>query len=174
MSDWREIFGDGIAVSLGASDVLFRREDTVRNIYLIEAGVVTLERSLSDGSALTLKRAEAGALLAEASLFAEHYHCDATASEPSQLLMHPKTTILERLEKFPTSALALLAETSKEVQRLRARVEILRLKRVADRLDAWLQFFDPPEKGEWVGVAEAIGVTPPALYRELARRRETT
>ena len=174
MSDWREIFGDGIAVSLGMSDVLFRREDTIRNIYLVEAGAVTLERSLSDGSALTLKRTEAGALLAEASLFAKHYHCDAVANEPSQLLMPPKTTILERLEKFPGSALALLAGTSKEVQRLRARVEILRLKRVADRLDAWLQFFDPPEKGEWVGVAEAIGVTPSALYRELARRRETT
>ncbi len=174
MSDWREIFGDGIAVSLGISDVLFRREDTVSNIYLVEAGAVTLERSLSDGSSLTLKRAEAGALLAEASLFAKHYHCDAVANEPSHLLMLPKTTILERLEKFPASALALLAGTSKEVQRLRARVEILRLKRVADRLDAWLEFFDPPKKGEWVSVAEAIGVTPPALYRELARRREAT
>ena len=174
MSNWREIFEDGAEISLPLSAILFRREDRVRRIFLIVAGSVKLERGLADGAPLVLKQAAAGALLAEASLFAERYHCDAIASEASLLLALPKKTVLDRLNAVPTSAIAMYAETCKEVQQLRARIEILRLKRVSDRLDAWLELFDAPRKGQWVDVAEAIGVTPPALYRELARRRTIT
>jgi hypothetical protein len=45
------------------------------------------------------------------------------------------------------------------------------MRRVSDRLDAWLELHGEPEKGEWIRVADQIGVSPPALYRELARRR---
>ena len=171
MSNWRTIFHDGIPVSLPASTSLFRREDKVRRMFLILSGSLNLERCLRDGDPLVLKRTGAGALLAEASLFADRYHCDAIACEPSELVALPKKVALERFHANPASSVAMVAETSKEVQHLRARIEILRLKRVSDRLDAWLELFDVPAKGRWVDVAEAIGVTPPALYRELARRR---
>jgi hypothetical protein len=48
------------------------------------------------------------------------------------------------------------------------------LKTVAERLDAWLALHDDglPPKGQRLRVASEIGVTPEALYRELARRRE--
>lgn len=156
------------------SSYLFRREDKVHCAYLIVAGSLKLERTLADGDPLILKRAGAGTLLAEASLFAENYHCDAMTCEPSKLLALPKKVVIDRLYATPTSAVAMVAETSKEVQQLRARIEILRLKRVSDRLDAWLELFGAPSKGKWVDVAEAIGVTPAALYRELARRRAET
>ena len=58
-----------------------------------------------------------------------------------------------------------------KTQRLRSQLEILRLKRVAELLDAWLALNAPPAKGGWIDVAHTIGVSPPALYRELARRR---
>jgi hypothetical protein len=42
---------------------------------------------------------------------------------------------------------------------------------VAARLDAWLTLKRLPPKGEWGALADDIGVTREALYRELARRR---
>lgn len=61
---------------------------------------------------------------------------------------------------------------SREVRNARQRAEILSLRTVADRLDAWLaENGDMPEKGLWKNVAEEIGASPEALYREIARRR---
>jgi CRP-like cAMP-binding protein len=63
---------------------------------------------------------------------------------------------------------------AREVQATRLRAEILSLRKVAARLDAWLSLHAGklPEKGEWKILATQIGVTPEALYRELARRSQ--
>ena len=51
------------------------------------------------------------------------------------------------------------------------RAEILALKTVAERLDAWIAWHEQrPAKGKWRHVAEEIGVSPEAFYRELAKR----
>jgi CRP-like cAMP-binding protein len=113
-----------------------------------------------------------GMALAEASLFAETYHCDAVARELSVVAAMPRPTFLVALRKSPDAALSLIEAHSKEIQKQRARVEILRLRRVVDRLDAWLNLYGEPAKGEWINVAQAIGVSQPALYRELAKRRD--
>lgn len=59
------------------------------------------------------------------------------------------------------------------VHATRARAALLRLRGVAARPDAWLALTDAglPPRGELRGLADEIGVTPEALYRELARRR---
>ena len=80
--------------------------------------------------------------------------------------------LLQRLEDAPATLMELLCAATRETQDLRARVEVLRLRRLSDRLDAWLDLRGPPPPGGWKAVAEAIGVTPTALYRELARRRD--
>lgn len=60
-----------------------------------------------------------------------------------------------------------------EVQQARARAQLLALKRVGARLDAWIALNDQalPSRGRWVELAAELPVTPEALYRELARRR---
>lgn len=171
MHDWRYHFEDGVRRTLAADEVLFRREDEVTAAYLVLSGSIALERSLPNGDPLVLTRTGAGSLLAEASLFAERYHCDAVAREASVLLGLDRSVLVGRLGRAPQSALGLLADTSREVQRLRSRIEVLRLRRVSDRLTAWLGLHGPVTQGHWADVAEAIGVTPAALYRELARRR---
>jgi hypothetical protein len=54
------------------------------------------------------------------------------------------------------------------------RAEILSLKTVSARLDAWMDWNGGvlPNKGEWKLVAGEISVSPEALYRELGRRRD--
>jgi CRP-like cAMP-binding protein len=63
---------------------------------------------------------------------------------------------------------------AQELQRSRLRSEILSLKTVAARLEAWIAWNggNAPEKGEWKLLAGEIGVSPEALYRELAKRRD--
>lgn len=53
------------------------------------------------------------------------------------------------------------------------RAEILSLKSVAAKLSAWMALNSDalPPKGRQHLVASEMGVTPEALYRELARRR---
>ena len=60
---------------------------------------------------------------------------------------------------------------AQELQRARFQVEIVAMKKVAARLDAWIASSGPlPPKGEWVRLAAEIDVTPEALYREIAKR----
>ena len=171
MYDWRQLFDKAPTMTLERGDVLFRREDQVRSMYLVRSGEVALERTLQDGTALTLHVAAKGSALAEASLFATAYHCDAVAQTLVQISTLPRTEILAAIRNQPDAALGLIATHAKEVQAQRARIEILRLRRVADRLDAWLELHGEPKKGEWIRVADQIGVSPSALYRELAQRK---
>ena len=180
MSDWpslfddaplRRLFDEASLRSLEAGATVFRREEPVHSVFLVRSGTIALERPMADGSALTLHTAGKGTMLAEASLFADAYHCDAVVQGPARVASVPKRTVLAALQTSPGLALNLFARSAREVQAQRARVEILRLRRLADRLDAWLDIHGEPERGEWIKVAVAIGVTPPALYRELAKRR---
>jgi CRP-like cAMP-binding protein len=172
MSDWRQIFSDASIRTFAQGSVLFRREDPVHSLFLVRSGMVALERPLTDGTALTLSIATAGMALAEASLFATTYHCDAIARMNTEIATMPRTAFRAALRKRPDAALSLIETHAKEVQSQRARIEILRLRRVSDRLDAWLDMHGVPPTGEWIRVADQIGVSPPALYRELARRRK--
>lgn len=172
MSDWLQIFDGAQSLRLGQGATLFRREDPVKAMYLVRSGVVALERSMPDGHALTLHLAVAGRALAEASLFSESYHCDAVARSEAVIASVPRRQVLAALEATPEAALSLIKAQAQEVQAQRAHIEILRLRRVQDKLDAWLTLHGAPEHGGWSRVADQIGVSPPALYRELARRRK--
>lgn len=171
MSEWQHIFDGAPLRSVEQKAVLFRREDRVQFMYFVRSGAIALERPMKDGTALTLLVAETGTALAEASLFAEIYHCDAVALTPAQVQIIAREDFMSALRDRPEAALSLIKTHAQEVQAQRARIEILRLRRVSDRLDAWLDLHGWPEKGEWIRVADQIGVSPPALYRELARRR---
>lgn len=171
MSDWLAIFDNAPVRKVALGTALFCRGDLVRSMFLMRSGVIALERPLADGTALTLNFAKAGAAFAEASLFAERYHCDAIVREAAEVAVMSRAAFLSALRANPDSALSLIETHSKEVQSQRARIEILRLRRVAERLDAWLDLNGAPQKGHWSLVADEIGVSPAALYRELARRR---
>lgn len=65
------------------------------------------------------------------------------------------------------------AYMAREIQHARRSAEIISLRTVAARLDAWIAWNDGkfPPKGEWKTVAEDMGTSPEALYRELSKRR---
>lgn len=157
----------------GAGAFLFHRDDPVRTLFVIEAGEAQLLRRQVAGGALILQRAGPGALLAEASLFSDRYHCDAVAAVPTRALALPAAAVRSALAQDAALAEAWAAHLARQLQAARLRAEILALRTVAERLEAWLAWHDGalPAKGTWRTLAGELGVSPEALYRELARRR---
>jgi len=145
----------------------------VRRLHVVESGELCLQRDTADGASLVLQRIAAGRILAEASVHASRYHCDAIATRDSRVRSVPIATARRALEE-PALSQAWCAMLAHELQGTRARAALLRLRGVAVRLDAWLALTEVglPPRGELRGLADEIGVTPEALYRELARRRD--
>lgn len=168
-SIWSSVFCDASERVLAVGETLFHRGDPVRHLFLLREGHVALRRALTDGGSLNMHIAGPGDVVALASLWAAAFHCDAVCETPVTVAIRRADAVREWLGATPASAA--LAETAKEVQALRARIEIVRLRRLADRLDAYLDLHGPPGPGGWVQVADWIGVTAPALYRELGKRR---
>ena len=152
---------------------LFHQGDLVRSICIVEKGLVELVRNQQDGTSIVLQQAKSLSVLAEASIYSDVYHCDAVVKLPSRVFVLPKATFLRLLrqdENLSNSWAALLA---REVQSSRSQNEILSRKTVSERLEGWLMWQDKelPPKGQWKSIAAQIGVSPEALYRELAKRR---
>ena len=162
-------------LELRGGDHVFRRDGAVHWLHFVLSGTVHLRRYKADGGITVLQRAEAGYFLAEASLFSPAYHCDAIVITDAQLARFPKCAVLNALKTNPEFALGWAQYLSREVQRTRSRAELLSLRRLSERMDAWMELRDGdfPEKGQWVSVAREIGVSPEALYRYLAGRRGT-
>jgi len=153
---------------------LFRRGDPVRDIHYVVTGAVHLVRYQTDGSALILQRAGPGSILAEASLYFDTYHCDAVASGDADTRAYAKAGVKKLLSSSPEFSDIWANSLAQELQQTRLRAEVLALRTVSERLDAWIAGHGGsfPPKGEWKLVASQIGVSPEALYRELAKRRD--
>jgi len=152
---------------------LFHQGDPITSMFLVSEGAVELTRYHDDGMAIVLQVARPTSVIAEASAYADHYHCDGLAIERSTVCEIDRKLFLGLLAENPDLASAWSAHLAHEVQAARSRSEILARNKVADRLDGWLAWRGEglPSKGEWKTVAEQIGVSPEALYRELAKRR---
>jgi CRP-like cAMP-binding protein len=153
---------------------LFLRGDPVTDMHFVIKGSIHLVRHQSDGSALTLQRAGPGAMLAEASLYSRTYHCDAVAFGAADTCVYTKVSLKRLLAKSPEFSNVWASYLAQELQRSRLRSEILSLRTVSERLDAWIAWNGGSfsQKGEWKIVANQIGVSPEALYREIAKRRD--
>jgi CRP-like cAMP-binding protein len=158
--------------SLGDGGVLFRTGDPVQWMYGVVEGSIHLVRNLPHGTTLTLQVAGAGIVLAEASLFSEAYHCDAIAVGPARLFAVSRTLVEDAVTRDPTIARLWTKHLASEIQRTRAKMEIVSLKTVAERLDAYLGLGGKlPPRGKLRRLASELNVSPEALYRELASRR---
>lgn len=157
--------------TLDAGQTLFAQGDRVRALFLLKSGDVRLLRRDDSGRELVVQRATAACIVAEASLYAERYHCFGTAASKSLLHVIP----LKRLQSGLASNAELsgqwAAHLAAEVRTAREQVALLALRTVAERLDAWLLMHQSlPARGQWRILATQLGVSAEALYREIAKR----
>ncbi|MEP4378491.1 MAG: Crp/Fnr family transcriptional regulator [Alphaproteobacteria bacterium] len=161
----------GTRLKLDPGEHLFHLGQPIRHLYLVLEGEAHLVRFDENGGAVILQRTGPGGVIAEASLFANSYHCDAVAREATTVQSIPRSTLRKRLRSEPAFAEAFMAHLAHEVQNTRFRAEVLSLKTIEARLTAWESWHGAlPPKGEWKSLAQQIGVSPEALYRELAKR----
>ena len=158
--------------SVPAADTLFRAGDPVKSLYLVVTGALRLTRMLPHGAELIMQRAEPGAIVAETSLFADRYCCNAIATETSLIRVVRIQALRAALREDSVLLWEWVRHMAREVQHARARAEILSLKTVAHRVEGWRALHNGvlPPKGRWRHLADEIGVSPEALYREFARR----
>ena len=156
----------------GRGDRLFTCGEEVSSVFLLDEGEVKLARRLPKGRELTLQRAEGPAILAEASIYAESYDCDAVCLSACRLRSLPVARFLSLIEESAVLSSVWAAHLAQSLQDARVRREILSLKKTGDRLDAWLawQGGELPPRAARKSLAAELGVTPETLSRELARR----
>lgn len=172
--DFTELFAGADRRDLLSGAFLFHAGDTVRFVCLVENGAVSLERVQAGGRAICFQRAGIGDVLAEASVYAQKYHCDARALEETRLLRLNKADFLSRLSRDQGQAHAWASHLARAVQHARLNAEIRSFKTISERLDAWLDVFGHlPRRGQWQSLAEELSVSREALYRELAKRRSS-
>lgn len=158
--------------SLPEGEYFFHRNDPVRSMFVVVAGSAQLIRHHRDGRPIVLQRASAGSVLAEASLFTSVYHCDAIATSAVVARVISRAAIQHLFFSNQDFAKAWAVYLADEVRGARMRAELLTLKTVSERLDAWLADKGRlPQKGGWKAIAQEIGTSPEALYREIARRK---
>ncbi|HIK14357.1 MAG TPA: Crp/Fnr family transcriptional regulator [Leptolyngbyaceae cyanobacterium M33_DOE_097] len=159
---------------VNTGQMLFHKGDPAIALFAIKTGRIRLVRYLQDGSVLGLHIARAGETFAEAALFSEVYHCDAIADSPSQVVIYPKSSLIDALRHHPESALHFMALLTHHVQSLRTRLELCNIRSARDRVLACLSLcadsqgaiaFDRALKD----IASDIGLTHEVFYRTLSQ-----
>lgn len=151
---------------------LFRAGDRVASMYLVVSGSLRLTRNLKSGNRMILHETRAGHVAAEASAYSGHYHCDGEAIGPVTCTVVPIETFHANLATDATAASQWAAYLAESTQSARMLSQIRSLRTVSERLDAWLDTgHSLPPRGEWQSVADVLGVSREALYRELSRRK---
>lgn len=165
------LFDGGFSRTLARDESLFLTGAPVRSMFLVTEGQVDLIRHTESGLRILLYRAEAGAVLAEASAYSDAYHCDGTAACAAQVRSIALATFHGRLDADPDWAKAWAARLAHGLQGSRLNAAIRSMRTVEERLEAWLAGGKAlPPKGQWSNLAETLGVTREALYRELSKR----
>lgn len=161
------------ALLLAAGTLLFQRGDPVTQMFAVKTGHVHLLRRQQDGAVFILQRAGPDALIAEASLMSARYHCAAETIAPTLLTKWSRDHVRDLIDRDQNAAMAYTQHLANEVRTARLRAEITSLRKVCDRLDAWLIWNggDLPDKGSRHHLAQELNVSPEALYRELSRRK---
>ena len=154
--------------------MLFRQGENVTAIYFVEAGRLRLERRTFDGRLLVLGITPAGEFFVEAALFADIFHCDAVATEASQVRVYPKAALLTALRADPANAMSFLALMAHQVIELRQRIEVMKVRSAKERVMLYLDLNAGSDgrtvnlRGPLQDVAGELGLTREALYRTLA------
>ena len=158
-----------------AGQSLFRAGDKTVGLYEVLRGTLRLVRYDRSGREAILQSASAGDTLAEASLYASTYHCDAIATTDAVVRLYPKAPLLAELKRDPKFAQAFTAMLAQQVMGLRTRLERRNIHSARDRIRHFLAVNVGPDgrtvalSGTLKDLAADLGLTHEALYRTLAR-----
>ncbi|BAS68188.1 Crp/Fnr family transcriptional regulator [Bathymodiolus septemdierum thioautotrophic gill symbiont] len=153
-------------------DYLFQQNSEANRLFFLDKGRIKLVRETSDGQPLVIHIAYARETFAEASLFANKYHCHAICDCPCTVLSFDKSTVLQYLQKHPNATMDLLKIHTQQVRDLRLLNEIKSINSAYNRVTT---FFDSEvdENSEFhfsyslKDMAQKLGLAHETFYRTL-------
>ena len=105
-------------------------------MYRVDTGEVHLVRNQATGQVLTLQRAGHNAVIADASLYAGEYHCDAIANDHTVVSSIAVKVFSDFLQANPKASQLWMIHLGRTAQDARFRAEMISLKTVDERLNA--------------------------------------
>lgn len=173
VSDLEHIAAVTVIKSLDKGDYLFREGERAVGFYVIQRGAINVHRVNAAGKEQVIHIFHAGDSFAEVAVATETgYPADATALEPSQVLLVQKEGMLGLLRGQPELALRMLASMSGHLRVLVAQLEDLTMKDVETRLANWLVKRCPNPKSA-APVRIELSMTKRMLAAELGTVSET-
>jgi CRP-like cAMP-binding protein len=172
-----------VSKHLAKGDYLFREGDRAEGFYIVQKGAINVHRVSAAGKEQVIHLFRPIESFAEATLATEGgYPADARATEPTTVLLVPKTEFIELLRKRPELALRMLGSMSQHLRVLVGLLDDLTLKDMETRLANWLlkrcprPLADAPaivqlDRTKRVLAAE-MGATSETLSRTLAKFRD--
>lgn len=170
--DWIKFSSKPILIKKG--NHLFQQGQPVEHIYLLTKGRIRLVRHTPDGELVTMHQANAGEMIAEASLFAETYHCSAIADLSSEVQTANRDTTLSRIINTPEFSQAALSVFARQVRDSRSLLEIRNTRSAQDRTLSYLRSIAPPNGKIQLEIsihalAYKLGLAHETLYRVLRK-----
>jgi CRP-like cAMP-binding protein len=176
VQDWLPFAVRSAAIDrrLKAGESLFRVGDKTFGICEVISGRIRLVRIDRTGREAVLHSAGPGELVAEASLFSAHYHCDAIASTNAVVRVYPKNQLMRALRQEPQTFQAFMAALAHQVMDLRTRIEQRNIRSAPERVRHFLalnaaQGRTVQIQGTLKELAAELGLTHETLYRTLAQ-----
>jgi len=178
--DWlpRSIREAGVTRNLKLGEYLFRMDSRTVGLFVVVSGRIKLVRPEPSGRETILYTAGTGEIVAEASLFATAYHCDAVATTESVVRLYPKSALLAAFDANPQAARAFMGKLAHEIMNLRTRLEQRNIHTARDRVRHYLRLHAGPDgstmtlTGTLKDLAGELGLAHEALYRTLAEMDE--
>jgi CRP-like cAMP-binding protein len=138
-ADIAAIASFAIQKNLDKGDYLFHEGDRSEGFYVIQKGAINVHRVSAAGKEQVIHVFRPIESFAEATLATEGgYPADARATEPSTVLLIPKTDFIELLRRRPDLALRMLGSMSQHLRVLVGLLDDLTLKDMETRLANWL------------------------------------
>ena len=156
-----------------AGETLFRQGDPPKALFVLSEGRIDLMRWTAGGSPIRLHSAGAGETLAEASLFAGTYHCDALARSEARATGFDRAAILDACNADPAIACAIMRHLAVTLREARRIIELRSVEPLKERVLARLSDLADDDGALPPGLrikdmAAEIGATPEATYRAMA------
>lgn len=144
---------------------VFRQGDATKGIFFVGSGSICLTRTTESGNAVSIYHAQAGDMFAEASMYSDHYHCDAVCVAPSEVVRISKQAILLRQRQDATFSEAITKRLAMQVQDYRQLLTLHAVKSANERV--LLAVALGKLTGSVTQFASQIGLTKEACYRAL-------
>lgn len=146
---------------------IFREGAPTTGMFFIASGSVELRRYARDGTMIVIHTAKTGSTFAEASLFSDHYHCDAYALETSEIIEFNKQGVMEVFKTNSEFASELSQAFARQIQSYRRKIELLAIRNAQERV--YFGLVEGLLQTDIKSFASEIGLTHEVVYRALSK-----